>query len=110
MNPSLVLWFRRTIVMARRNFAESRRWRRTALGLLCLPLAAQALTPLSDAGLSQVAARDGITLTASNPDGISAGQYLWETDRGTGDFGDCTDGVANRNGCTLYQNLQLLPS
>lgn len=48
-----------------------------------MPLYALALTPMDDAGLSQVNGRDGLTLNYESASGISAQSVGWETDAGT---------------------------
>ncbi len=51
--------------------------------LLAFPATALALTPMDDAGLSQVNGRDGLTVNLGSATGISAEEMNWETDAGT---------------------------
>ncbi|WP_146026836.1 DUF6160 family protein [Alcanivorax sp. MD8A] len=51
--------------------------------LLAMPVSVLALTPMDDAGLSQVNGRDGLTVNLESSSGINAESLTWETDEGT---------------------------
>lgn len=75
--------------------------------LLCLVTpAAHALQALTDADLSQVAGRDGISAEFRSS-GISADQISWITDDAGLNDGSCSGGTANQHACTLISDLQV---
>ncbi|WP_290523513.1 DUF6160 family protein [Alcanivorax sp.] len=75
--------------------------------LIALPGAAIALTPMDDAGLSQVNGRDGITVNLTSSTGMSAQEMTWETDAGTAQqaLTQLTNVTLEGNGTDLSANL-----
>ena len=76
-------------------------------GLLYTPFCASAMQPLDDFDLSDIDARDGISVTFASNAGVQADQINWITDAGAAMPGQCSGGDANRHACTLLSDLSL---
>jgi hypothetical protein len=65
------------------------------------------MQPLDDVDLSDIDARDGISVTYGGNGGLSIEQINWITDAGAAAPGQCSGGEVNRHACTLMTELSL---
>ncbi len=87
------------------------RSRQVLCGLLvhiaCAPALLWAMKPLDDQGLSDVSARDGLSVAFTSSAGVFADQVKWVTDDGGLNNGSCSGGIAGRHACTLANDIAI---